>query len=72
MKFTKFETWKQVLDAAAADPGEIYYKPPLNYYAVRMKSIEVQGEVLRMTPYDNEADPFDADESHLERFQRRA
>ena len=71
MEFVAFDTWAAVLEHVRSGAA-VYYHPPLNFRPVVVKAfVRPGGKDLRVTPYDRDADPFTADEKHLDRFRRR-
>lgn len=69
VEFLPFDTWDQVL-AHVANHYSVWYHAPLDVRPVRV-SVTLRGAKLRVYPPSNDADPFTADASHLERFRRR-
>jgi hypothetical protein len=71
--YETFQTWQQVIDYVDRN-GWVYYHAPLDYRPVRVVAKVKRrrsGCVIRVTPPTRDADPFDADEAHLNRFKVR-
>lgn len=65
-----FSTWAQLLDHVKAD-YPLWYQAPLDVRASRVEAHIRRDGKLRVSPnWSSDADPFTADEGHLERFRR--
>jgi len=69
MKYVQFASWEDVL-AFVREHKYAFYHPPLNHAAVRVLA-DVEGDAVRVTPYDKRADPFTADRGHFDRFRKQ-
>lgn len=74
MEFVGFSTWQEVLDYVRSG-APVYYKAPLNYQPSYVgTSVRGNGRKVRVVPANRNspegADPFWADEGHLDRFRK--
>lgn len=81
--FAKFQAWDEVI--AHVRRGEpLYYWPPMDVRPTRVDAGHYRTQVvlknddrgngvtvLRIEPPPREADPFEADADHLDRFRKR-
>ena len=70
--YEPFTTWEQLLDHVSAG-YPLYYHAPMDHRPVGVSATVRRDGRLRVTPgpYSN-ADAFNADKGHLERFRRMA
>lgn len=71
MELTTFKTWDEVLTHVAKG-ARLYYQAPADVRAHFVGAAICRVTKLRCVPSDPAADPFIADESHLDRFRRQA
>jgi len=70
--FTPFESWAAALEYVERN-GLIYYHAPLDYRPVYMRAkLSKARRKIRIIPLERFADPFWADEGHLDRLFAKA
>ena len=67
-KFSGFPTWADVMRHVRLGLC-VWYQAPLDYKPVLIDARLTRGEKVRVRPF-GDADPFTADEGHLDRFRR--
>ena len=68
MSFEPFRSWADVL-AYVQRHGAIYYQAPLDWRPVLVRASAE--DVVKIEPDPANADPFNADILHLDRFKRK-
>lgn len=71
VKYQSFASWFELLDHVHAG-YTLYYHAPLDFTPRRVTAVVRKDGQLRVTPYwASNADPFNADRAHLDRFRKR-
>lgn len=75
-ELVKFDTWQEVLEHVRAQKP-VWYQAPLDRTPMRLSykvpehyGVRIQGNAVRIQPPKYAADPFRADDRHLDRFRR--
>lgn len=70
-KYAPIDTWAEILRMAHAGTF-LWYHAPLDLYPAAVNVVRVfKNGKIRVKPVSGDADPFTADEGHLNRFRRR-